>query len=175
MILIWLLLEREAYSSIISAFVAQGELTWKKEVCSNCQFFIFPSFLPLFLKQILTDIRNLLHIPDDYHRLEMQRALTDENLRKIALTRFFLLVSPFIFHLSTSHKSSASHSKKAFHDPSRQITTSSRGMLESTRKGGALSAYAFPPTNNQVLSDIIHFHFLCSNLMLISQQLYQNS
>uniref|UniRef100_A0A7S4PFI8 ENT domain-containing protein n=1 Tax=Paramoeba aestuarina TaxID=180227 RepID=A0A7S4PFI8_9EUKA len=114
-------LEREAYSSLISAFAAQGELSWKKE-------------------QSLLDVRNLLHIPDDYHRLEMQRILHDENLNKIS-----------------SSKPASSRSKKASESSKGSGSQRSEGGSANKKGNNALAAYAFPPTNNQpaILSKLL--------------------
>jgi len=58
-------LEVEGYSALLSAFRAQGELTWKKE-------------------QILQELRGLLKISDERHRLEVKRVAEDQNLCEIA-------------------------------------------------------------------------------------------
>jgi hypothetical protein len=58
-------LEVDAYCAIISVFRAQGELTWKKE-------------------SILQDLRQLLRISDDRHKMELKRVREDENLAEIA-------------------------------------------------------------------------------------------
>jgi len=58
-------LEIEAYCAVISAFRAQGELTWKKE-------------------KTLHELRHLLKIADERHKMEMQRVCQDENLAEIA-------------------------------------------------------------------------------------------
>jgi len=52
-------LEFEAYAALISAFRAQGELSWKKET-------------------ILQDLRTILKISDERHKMEIKRA--DETL-----------------------------------------------------------------------------------------------
>jgi len=48
-------LELDAYASVITAFKAQGELTWKKET-------------------LLQDLRAILKISDDRHKMEAKRA-----------------------------------------------------------------------------------------------------
>jgi hypothetical protein len=48
-------LELEAYSAIVTAFKAQGELTWKKE-------------------NILQDLRAILKVSDERHKMELKRA-----------------------------------------------------------------------------------------------------
>jgi len=58
-------LEIEAYSAVISAFRAQGELTWHKD-------------------RLLQDLRSVLKISDDKHRLELMRVESDETLSEIA-------------------------------------------------------------------------------------------
>jgi len=60
-------LETEAYCALISAFRAQGELTWKKA-------------------SILEDLRQILKISDERHKLELERVREDENLFIIAQT-----------------------------------------------------------------------------------------
>jgi hypothetical protein len=58
-------LETEAYSAIISAFRAQGELTWRKD-------------------RVLQELRILLRIPEEKQRLELIRVANDEALNEIA-------------------------------------------------------------------------------------------
>lgn len=58
-------LEHEAYSAIISAFRAQGELSWEKIQC-------------------LEDLRGHLHISEQYHRSEVQRVNLNASLVTIA-------------------------------------------------------------------------------------------
>lgn len=48
-------LELEAYAAVVLALRAQGELTWKKE-------------------QLLHDLRQVLKISDERHRMEITRA-----------------------------------------------------------------------------------------------------
>jgi hypothetical protein len=75
-----LYVELTAYSTVLTAFRAQGELTWRKE-------------------KILQELRDVLRIPEERHRLELARvlseaALTDGNLFVILVVRkplpFFL-------------------------------------------------------------------------------------
>jgi len=56
-------LELEAYASIVTAFRSQGELTWKKE-------------------SILQELRNILKISDERHKIEVKRA--EESLSSTA-------------------------------------------------------------------------------------------
>lgn len=58
-------LELESYSSIISTFRAQGELTDEK-------------------LKILQDLRDIFHITLDRHRAEARRVSNDERLSTIA-------------------------------------------------------------------------------------------
>ncbi|KAL6078401.1 ENT domain-containing protein [Balamuthia mandrillaris] len=58
-------LEVEAYCAVLSAFRAQGELTWKKE-------------------SIMQDLRDILRISEERHRMEIKRVREDEALAEIA-------------------------------------------------------------------------------------------
>eukprot|EP01087_Luapelamoeba_hula_P019784 TRINITY_DN6611_c0_g1_i1.p1 TRINITY_DN6611_c0_g1~~TRINITY_DN6611_c0_g1_i1.p1 ORF type:complete len:226 (-),score=51.82 TRINITY_DN6611_c0_g1_i1:104-781(-) len=58
-------LENEAYCAVISAFRAQGELTWQKE-------------------NVLHELRLLLRIADERHKLEIKRVRQDASLAEIA-------------------------------------------------------------------------------------------
>lgn len=53
--------ELKAYAAVLNALRAQGELSWKKE-------------------GVLQDLRLLLHITEERHRLELQRVATDAYL-----------------------------------------------------------------------------------------------
>jgi len=57
--------EVEGYGAILSAFRAQGELTWKKE-------------------QTLQELRAFLKISDERHKMEVKRVSEDQHLCEIA-------------------------------------------------------------------------------------------
>lgn len=58
-------LEVEAYCAVVSAFRAQGELTWKKA-------------------QLLQDLRQVLRVPEERHKMELKRVTDDETLAELA-------------------------------------------------------------------------------------------
>ena len=57
--------ELEAYSSVISALRAQGELTKER-------------------RKVMTDLSNVLNIPIERHKAEVRRAINEELLNTIA-------------------------------------------------------------------------------------------
>ncbi len=57
--------EVEAYCAVVSAFRAQGELTWKKA-------------------QLLQDLRQVLRVPEERHKMELKRVTDDETLAELA-------------------------------------------------------------------------------------------
>lgn len=57
--------EVEAYCALVSAFRAQGELTWKKA-------------------QLLQDLRQVLRVPEERHKMELKRVSEDETLIELA-------------------------------------------------------------------------------------------
>ncbi len=59
-------LENHAYSAVVSAFRAQGELTWTK-------------------LKILDDLKAVLHVSQQRHRAELVRVESDKVIQDIAL------------------------------------------------------------------------------------------
>ena len=62
-----LLTELEAYSSVVSALRAQGELTKER-------------------RKVMTDLSNVLNIPIERHKAEVRRAINDELFNTIAVS-----------------------------------------------------------------------------------------
>ena len=58
--------ELEAYSSVLSALRAQGELTKER-------------------RKVMNDLSNVLNIPIERHKAEVRRAINEELLNTIAL------------------------------------------------------------------------------------------
>ena len=61
-----LISELEAYSSVLSALRAQGELTKER-------------------RKVMNDLSNVLNIPIERHKAEVRRAINEELLNTIAL------------------------------------------------------------------------------------------
>jgi len=58
-------LETDAYCAVISAFRAQGDLTWKKA-------------------QLLQELRQALRVPEERHKMELKRVTDDDSLCEIS-------------------------------------------------------------------------------------------
>jgi len=119
-------LELEAYASVIAALRAQGELTWKKET-------------------LLHDLRSVLKISDERHRMELKQA--EETLSQL--------------NFPINRKA-----KPASNDPYDSESLSSDWESNSEEEGGkrkkqktsekekqqSLGAFALPSTENQPAS-----------------------
>eukprot|EP01102_Stenamoeba_stenopodia_P020017 TRINITY_DN767_c0_g1_i2.p1 TRINITY_DN767_c0_g1~~TRINITY_DN767_c0_g1_i2.p1 ORF type:complete len:472 (-),score=107.79 TRINITY_DN767_c0_g1_i2:72-1487(-) len=108
-------LEIEAYSAVISAFRAQGELTWQKD-------------------RILQELRSVLKVSDEKHRLELLRVESDDTLNEIAKHKMAQIPLPS----SNSDSESSTSESEADHTVKRRKLSS-----DLTAKAGSDNAY--PP------------------------------
>jgi ENT domain len=139
-------LESEAYSAVVSAFRAQGELTWRKE-------------------QILAALRGVLHVCAAEHESEQARVASDPRLAKLAKKRLGAFAAAWQM---SEQGVSGKHKNKSIFDDALAIDLSEMSASiskndddngsgtesdeEGLRRhadmldGPKLSAYPFPPS-----------------------------
>mmetsp|Transcript_19721 Transcript_19721/g.27503 ORF Transcript_19721/g.27503 Transcript_19721/m.27503 type:complete len:302 (-) Transcript_19721:1399-2304(-) len=116
-------LELEAYAAIVSAFKAQGELTWRKE-------------------SILVELRSLLKISEERHRQELRRV--DDSVPSLSSSGRELKKRSFDEYDYSSGSGSSDYSSE---DESHRSRKKHKIKEESTQQS---SAYPLPNSDSQV-------------------------